>query len=216
MIKRPLIILVADGTMKAVFQAFFRRPQFFNALGCAEFDFDPATEIVFDALRAKGFDGGVYSRCDDLLRNYLKTHEHAMVVIDRQFGGESPATQVRNEMMSRLLQSGWSNERIEVVIIDPELEVWMWQDNPNVWDALNCRSSLREDLLKCGNWPAEAAKPLQPKETIMRIIKDNRAGAPLAVYSKIASKVAVSKCTDESFTAFRSTVQGWFPQEEKA
>lgn len=211
--KRPLVILVADGTMRAVFQAFFRRSQFFSTLQCAPFDFDPMTEVLFDPIRAKGWDGGVYKRCDAILRGYQRTHDRALVVIDQQFGGECPSIQVRDEMLDRLRRSGWRDGAVQVVVIDPELEVWLWQDNGNVQQALRYQGPLRQDLIGSGEWPQEVPKPLQPKDTMLRLIRMTRAGTAMAVYAKIASKVSVNGCTDSSFAAFRSTVQGWFPSE---
>jgi len=206
--KRPLVILVADGTMRAVFQAFFKRSRFFDTLECAQFDFDPKSEVFNDPLHT---DGGVHKRCDELLRGYQRTHERALVVIDQQFGGERPANEIREEMLDRLRRSGWDNERVQVVVIDPELEVWLWQDNANVEQALRSDGTLRQALIRSGEWPEHTDKPLQPKETIQRLIKANRAGAPMAVYATIAGKVAVSRCTDASFAIFKATVQNWFP-----
>jgi hypothetical protein len=207
--KRPLVILVADGTMKAVFQAFFRRSHFFHSLQCAAFEFDPARDVFNDPLQT---DGGVCNRCDVLLRGYQNTHHRALVVIDQQFGAERPADEVRAEMEARLRRSGWE-DRVEVVVIDPELEVWLWQDNPNVERALNYKDTLRKDLLESGEWPAGAAKPERPKETMQRLIRANRAGAPIAVYSKIAGTVSVNGCVDTAFACLRATVQRWFPAE---
>lgn len=208
--KRPLVILVADGTMKAVFQAFFRRAQYFSTLQCAPFDFDPMTDVFNDPLHT---DGGVCIRCDELLRGFQRTHERALVVIDQQFGGERPAVHVRDEMLNRLRLSGWSEGAVQVVVIDPELEVWLWQDNRNVQRALRYSGPLRQDLIGSGEWPQGIPKPLNPKDTMLQLIRRNRAGAPMAVYASIASRVSVNGCTDSSFAVFRSTVQDWFPRE---
>jgi hypothetical protein len=113
-----LIILVADGTMAAVLRAFFER-EFHHALGCAAFDFDPASDIFKNPLEK---DGGVHRRCHEILRPYLNTHRRALVVLDQQFGAERPEEEVRGEIERRLNTNGWDG-RATAIVIDPELEV---------------------------------------------------------------------------------------------
>lgn len=207
---RELIILVADGTMRAVFAAFFER-QFHHALVCAPFDFNPRIDIFHDPLNT---DGGVHKRCHDILRPYLKTHRRALVVLDQQFGGELPAEQVRDEIEQRLSVNGW-HERAAAVVIAPELEVLLWQDNPHVEQALRHQGPpLRQLLAQDGRWPVGAAKPPAPKEVIQALIRSNRAGAPMVVYSEIAKKVSTQGCMDPAFHRVRDALRAWFPAED--
>lgn len=206
---RELIILVADGTMRAVFAAFFER-KFHHILACSEFDFNPRTDLVHDPLNT---DGGVHRRCHDILRPYLRTHRRALVVLDQQFGGERPADEVRGQIEHLLNINGWAG-RAAAAVIEPELEVLLWQDNLNVERALRHRgSSLRQLLAQDGCWPHGAAKPKAPKQVIQALIRANRAGPPMAVYSKIASTVSTAGCVDPAFHRVRDTLRAWFPAE---
>ena len=140
---RELVILVADGTIEAVFRAFFGRERWDLTLQCAQFDLWPEEDIFHDPLHT---DGGVHKSAQELLRPYLNTHSRAMVVLDQQFGGGLPAAEVRQDILARLYQNGW-NDRCEVVVIDPELEVWLWQISPHVERALMFSGgSLRQHL----------------------------------------------------------------------
>jgi hypothetical protein len=209
---RELIILVADGTMRAVFAAFFERP-FHHALSCAPFDFNPRSDIFHDPLNT---DGGVYKRCHDILRPYLNTHRRALVVLDQQFGAERPAEEVRVEIEQRLSINGW-HERAAAVVIAPELEVLLWQDNPNMERALRHQGvPLRQLLAQDGRWPTDATKPPAPKEVIQSLIRSNRAGPPMVVYSKIAGAVSTTGCVDPAFHRVRDTLRAWFPTEGAA
>lgn len=206
---RELIILVADGTMRAVFAAFFERP-FHLALTCAAFDFNPRIDIFHDPLNT---DGGVHKRCHEILRPYLRTHRRALVVIDQQFGGERPADEVRAEIEQRLNMNGWQG-RAAVAVIEPELEVLLWQDNPHVERALRHQgTSLRQLLAQDGRWPEGAAKPSAPKDVIQTLIRTNRAGVPVVVYSEIARKVSTQGCVDPAFHRVRDALRAWFPAE---
>lgn len=206
---RELIILVADGTMAAVVRAFFGRP-FHYALECAPFDFDPATEIFNNPLEK---DGGVHLRCHEILRPYLKTHRRALVIIDQQFGAERPADEVRGEMEQRLNANGWEG-RAAAVVIHPELEVLLWQDNPHIERALrHTGPPLRQLLAEDGRWPLRAAKPHAPKEVIQELIRANCAGPPMVVYSQIARSVSTVGCVDPAFHCVRDLLRACFPLE---
>ncbi|MCA3323778.1 MAG: hypothetical protein INF69_08715 [Roseomonas sp.] len=203
-----LIILTADGTMRAVLQTFFSR-QFHHAFGCAPFAFDPANDIINDPLHT---DGGVHLHCHEILRPYLNTHKRALVLLDQKFGGQLPAAKVSADIEKHLGNSGWSD--FAAIVIDPELEVLLWQDNPNVDQALrHTGDPLRQLLAQDGRWPAGMAKPPQPKNLIQAIINANRAGPPMVVYSRIASRVAANGCIDPAFHRVRDTLRAWFPME---
>ena len=205
---RELVILVADGTMKAVFDAFFGQRRWDLTLKCRAFDLWPEEDIVYDPIERNG---GVFKRAHELLRPYLNTHRRALVVLDQQFGAERPAEEVRKEILDRLRRNGW-DDRCEVVVIDPELEVWLWQDKSHVERALRFSgASLRAHLEGTGEWPAEAAKPLAPKETIQALIRPHKALKTKVVYSRIARAVSVDGCTDPAFLSFAETLRCWFP-----
>jgi hypothetical protein len=206
---RELIILAADGTMAAVLRAFFER-KFDHAFACAPFQLDPTNDIVHDPLNT---DGGVHRRCHDILRPYLNTHRRALVVLDQQFGAERPAEEVRGDIEQRLNANGWQG-RAAAAVIDPELEVLLWQDNPHVERALRHKGpSLRQLLAQDGRWPPGAAKPPAPKEVILGLIRANRAGPPMVVYSRIAAAVATARCVDPAFHRVRDMLRAWFPVE---
>jgi hypothetical protein len=206
---RELVILVADGTMRAVFAAFFER-QFHHVLSCAPFDFNPRLDLFNNPLEK---DGGVHRRCHEILRPYLNTHRRALVVLDQQFGGERPAEEVRVEIEHRLNANGWAG-RATAAVIEPELEVLLWQDNVNVERALRHQGgSLRQLLAADGRWPEGAPKPPAPKEVIQTLIRANRAGPPVVVYSQIAKAVSTAGCADPAFHRVRDALRAWFPSE---
>ena len=208
---RELAILTADKTMNAVVTAFFQRNHWHTTLGCAAFDFWPEEDIINDPQHT---DGGVHRRAHELVRPYLRTHSRVVVILDQQFGGDIPAVDVRDDILLNLRRNGWHDKNCEVVVIDPELEVWLWQDSPHVAEAVGYTGvSLRDHLATSGDWPEGDIKPGQPKEVIQGLMKVNRAGVPMVVYTKIARRVGVGGCQDGSFGQFRTKLQTWFPPE---
>ena len=116
----------------------------------------------------------------------------------------------------RLNGNGWQG-RAAAAVIEPELEVLLWQDNTNVERALRHRRdtglSLRRFLAQDGRWPPGEAKPLAPKEVIQALIRANRAGPPMVVYSQIARAVSTAGCVDPAFNRVRDMLRAWFPAE---
>ena len=173
---RELIILVADGTMAAVMRAFFERA-FHHALACAAFDFDPTNDIFNNPLEK---DGGVHRRCHEILRPYLKTHRRALVVLDQQFGGERPAEEVSAAKLSSDSTSTDGMAAAAAAVIDPELEVLLWQDNPNVERApFGTRGRRRSGQLLAQDGQLAAGggmtKPSRPEGgRVQALIRANR------------------------------------------
>lgn len=177
--------------------------------------------LLGDLLRARGVasaftekKNGRAPRAGGLLRRHIHTHSRALVVLDQQFGAELPAAQVQRNIESRLTANGWQH-RHAVFVIDPELEVLLGQDNPNVDRLLRHRRTpgLRAELAADWRWPADASKPPAPKDFLLSIIRNNRAGAPIAAYSKIAGTVSVAGCVDPAFHGIKEAICGWFPKE---
>jgi hypothetical protein len=137
-----------------------------DRLGCRSFDFDFQQDVVVN-VRNGNTDGGIHRRAHELLRRFLHSHQNAVVMLDKNFGGRLPAAVVRGEIRHNLLHNGWSAECVEVVVIDPELEVWLWQrGNLHVTRAFryNGPVSLEAFLEAAGFWSTTASKPARPKK----------------------------------------------------
>jgi hypothetical protein len=101
-----------------------------------------------------------------------------------------------------------------VLVIDPELEQWIWQDSIHVETALNhvAPPSLRASLQATGEWPASQMKPSDPKGSLERIVREKLHGnRSSSLYSKITSRVSVTYCQDAEFRMLRQQLQVWFP-----
>ena len=151
---RDCVFLLADGNMRACVEGFLGRAQFHQSLGTAGFDFDSNQDLLVDE---GGNDPGVYKRAHEILKSYKGTHERAVVILDNHWDGSPGADRIEEDIRNNLLSTGWSEDRIVVIVIDPELEVWLWQDNQNVERAFRHRPppSLRQVLRDGGLWPAQ-------------------------------------------------------------
>lgn len=202
---RDCIFLVADTNMEAAFKGFLERDQFYQSLQCGAFEFNAKQDLI---VASGDNDPGLYTRAHEILRSYTQTHSHAIVVLDAEWEGSPGAEQITKHITNNLSQSGWDTEMLKVIVIDPELENWIWQKNLHVATALGMNSvqDITTDL-----WPEGQTKPERPKETLEAVLKRNRIPRSSAIYNKITSHVSVGHCQDASFQLLKSTLQAWFP-----
>ena len=206
---RDCIFLLADTNMEAAFKGFLCRDQFHQSLGCGAFDFDAGQDLV---VASGDSDPGLYTRGHQLLKPYLQTHIHAILVLDSEWDGSPGAEAIDAHISANLYQSGWSEDSCKVIVIDPELENWIWQRNDHVAKALGLGSALEfSNALSSDIWPEGQAKPHRPKETLEAVLRANRIPRSSSIYKNITSRVSVGGCEDNSFQLLRTTLQTWFP-----
>jgi hypothetical protein len=90
-----------------------------------------------------------------------------------------------------LKRVGWGN-RARTIVINPELDIWVWADSPVVPEALGWShdyQSLQQWLLSHGYEFNYDKKPLRPKEALETVLRKKRIPRSSALYKKIAQKV---------------------------
>lgn len=213
---RECVFLVADTNMHTVFSSFMGRDRFFDSLGCAPFDFDPAQDLK----KASGQnDPGLYTRAHQLLDPMRSTHRRAVVVLDHAWEGSPGAANITAHI-ERNLQARW--DEYAVIVIDPELENWIWVTTSQRQGELSVHSRvveslrypgeqpLRDWLRDKGLWPDGAEKPNDPKKAVedtLRLTKTRRSGA---IYGRIVERVSPRTCNDPAFHKLRKTLRDWF------
>ena len=215
--KRPCVILVADSNMAAAFRGFFQREGWHLSLGCAPFEIN--TQVGADLIVDEGGnDPGVYTKGHELLRPYQSSHQHAIVVLDCEWDGSPGKAAIEAHITEQLLASGWADGAVKVIAIDPELENWLWQDKPQVAQALRYKGQppLRQLLADKGLWPLDAAKPPRPKEAAQWVLRQTRQPRSSAIYQQLAAQVSTRGCTDAAFGELHATLQAWFAPEGTA
>jgi hypothetical protein len=109
---------------------------------------------------------------------------------------------------------GWNN-RAGIIVLDPELEIWVWSESPHVnyqlgWGGrkLNLRTWLRkQQLLK-----PRQQKPDRPKEALEAALAVVRLPRSSAIYRALAEKVSLARGSDRAFLKLKATLQFWFAE----
>ncbi|NJL09430.1 MAG: hypothetical protein HC908_02005 [Calothrix sp. SM1_7_51] len=192
---------------------FLTRERFHLSLGISKFEFDPGEDLIVDE---SGNDPGVYTRAHELLRSYQKNHRYAVIVLDNAWEGSPGVKTIEKNISENMLKNGWEIESFTVIVIDPELEVWILQDSSIVATAFKFQQdiSLRQWLEKRGLWLSSSTKPADPKKAVEEILKISKVPRSSAIYRQITNRISVRGCQDLAFQKLCSALQNWFPMVE--
>ncbi|MFP4058355.1 MAG: methylation-associated defense system protein MAD4 [Candidatus Brocadiia bacterium] len=202
--RRDVLVLVPDQAYVKTFDALLQRPK---AFAIRPVDF----AIEFHADR----DPGCLRGSGAFLRRHLPVYEHALVCFDRAGCGrdELEAPELEQMVEQELSRSGWA-ARAAAVVVDPELEAWVWSDSPHVSACLGWsgrRPSLREWLAREGWWAHDHQKPQDPKGAVHAALRQARKRRSTMVFADLAGRVSLRGCTDRAFLRLRDILRRWFP-----
>lgn len=198
-----LVVLVADKDMELAIKGILGRAQ---AMGIRE----PMPVVHVHPER----DPGCLLRGHDFLSLFRNQFAHALILLDREGCGQDRSRETLEAMIEkRLSESGWG-ERAAAVVIDPELEMWVWSDSPQV-DAVLGWQRKSPDLrswLKAKNFLQKGqAKPERPKEAMELALRTARKSRSSSLYDQLARQVSMGRCIDPAFIKLKTTLQTWFP-----
>ncbi len=201
---KDLIVVTADADAEFAIRDLLQRRETLSI-----------REIKTTVRRFSGRDPGCYRRVHEFLRPSIKQFQHALVIFDRHGCGKEneSRTSLEADVEDRLRLNGWA-DRSAVIVLDPELEAWVWSDSPEVdrilgWTAQqeDLRTWLREQNL----WVEDEAKPKDPKLAMEQALRYVRKPRSSAIYSQLAKSVSLRRCTDPALDKLRETLQRWFP-----
>ena len=199
-----LFCLVADKSMEATISGLLDRPE---SLGIRRI----TRETVVHDRR----DPGCFHYAADFLRGYRSRANHALVILDHAWGGVPADTAAEVE---HLLEDGLQREGmgdwVRAVVIEPELEAWVFSGSKHVesvlgWSGRN--PELREALANQNLWTAGVDKPDDPKKAMEWALRQRKLPRSSSIYRELASKVSTQSCTDRAFQRLRGLLQDWYP-----
>lgn len=137
-------------------------------------------------------------------------------MLDAQWDGSPGAAMISEQMTADMHQTGWTAERFAVIVIEPELENWVWSTSPHVATALGWDrdGELRQWLVQQDLWSEAAAKPADPKAAMEVAMREIRQPRSSAIYRKLAARVSLAGCEDQALARLLEVLRGWFPVAE--
>jgi len=204
---KDIIILVADGYQEKLMEGFL--PRVPNSSGTSEFD--------YDIYKHPEHDSGCFNNSHEFLRPFLNQYHYAIVIFDFEgCGQEAEMTRGKIEQVveGHLQKNGWNNRNLAIVI-NPEIENWIWIDSPHVHNAINWNDaqSLYAWCRQSGLIVPGDLKPSRPKETFLRALRKSQTSTSSSIYKKISSKVTYKNCQDPAFQKLLNKLLEWFSNE---
>jgi hypothetical protein len=199
-----LVVLVADLDTESAIRGLLSRP---DALGIRR--------IESRIFRHPGRDPGCRAQSHEYLRSFCNQYAHALVIFDLEGSGrdQSPRGDLEREIERLLSSNGWDS-RAAVLVIDPEIEVWIWSDSPHVTEICGWSGKLPkidEWLKSNGYFSRGSSKPHPPKKAFREALRQVRKQPSAAIFLQIAQRVSLSRCSDPAFQKLKSLLQSWFP-----
>ncbi|MGQ9585935.1 MAG: methylation-associated defense system protein MAD4 [Anaerolineae bacterium] len=175
--------------------------------------------LQYEVHRHPGRDPGVFRESPSFLSLYLRRARYSLVLLDREGSGHEhhlSAQQMEADLEKRLQETGWLDDegkpRTTVIVLEPELETWVWSRSPHVPEALGLTSGELEEVL--GRFPTTPeGKPRRPKEALLAALRQSKRPHSARIFQELAKQVSLSS-HERSFDKLRTTLQAWFPQRE--
>ena len=204
---KDLYVLAADVDMCAAMEALLGKRQ--PSLGI--------DRVTFTIGRHLQRDPGCRLRAAKWLQAFIHDHAYALVLFDRHGSGQDDLgrRQIQQAVESDLNGAGWEG-RCKAIVIDPELEAWMWTASPHTARLLGWESEgndgLRAWLHGQDCWPDGATKPPDPKSALHMAMRRKSLRPTARVFESMARRVGLRRCQDPAFVELRQTLQAWFPR----
>jgi hypothetical protein len=190
-------------------------------------------EVVLEALLKRPSDLGIRAvtfKCErrssavrtqgpDIAREQRREFRYVICLWDHGGSGreQQPPSRVQGEVQARLNRNTLKGCS-KALIIDPELEIWLWQDSAAIASALGVGEDRLAEWLR--DWqrkhfPTQTVETLvrqQPKEALEEVIKQSGKKRTSTLYRHITAVANLNLWSGEaSFRRLCRTLRRWFP-----
>ena len=111
---------------------------------------------------------------------------------------------------------GWGPDRVAFVVIEPELEAWLFGGSYGQIERAvgwSDTQSIQGWLIAGGYLTPGTYKPPDPKAAIESVLYRQRRPRSGRIFTYLAQRVSLARCQDRAFQKFRTTLQRWFPAQ---
>jgi len=203
---RDLVILVADNNMKSALQGILSQ---YESIGSRRISYDIYVHIYHDP--------GCLRDSHNFLRPFINRYQFAIVMFDRIGCGkeENSREEIEEIVETNLSRNGWADRSIAVVL-NPELEVWVWSRACIVEEILGWqnREQTVSDWLTSKSFIRDGEfSPRSPKEAMEAVLKTVRKPRSSSIYQQLAQTANLDDCDEPSYNKLSTFLRNRFPQE---
>jgi len=198
-----LIILVADKNTQFLLKGLLPRISYI----------EKTRKFVYHIIIHIERDPGVYKSCHEVLRPLLSSYLYALVIMDKAGSGHENETRedIEAHLENNLNNNGWQ-DRAAAIVIDPELENWIWVKSKHLENAMTW-SKHRDNLFswaQANGFKFNKGKPILPKEAFESALQIVNTPRSSSIYYEISASASYKSCQDPSFQKLIYTLKTWF------
>lgn len=198
---KDLFLLVADIDMEKALDTLIKRRT--QSLGIKN--------ISFDIKRHPEHDSGIYNYGVEFIRTFQKDYQKFILLFDYDgCGSASSPEQIRTELLQEAAACGFQSNSVEVIVINPELELWAWKSKYHIGQMIGWKTSQINSWLQNNNIPIVKGKPKRPKEAYEGLLHRALVANSSSNFAKLASKIGLKNCNDLAFQLLIETLRRWF------
>ena len=136
--RMDLVVLVPDLDIAGTVEGLLNRPETVGA-----------RPVSFSITRHLRRDSGCRSGAAERLREYIRDYRYTIVLFDKHGCGDPGERResIRDDVELRLSRNGW-RDRCRAIVIEPELEAWIWNRSREVPSILGWKG----DYGSLRNW----------------------------------------------------------------
>lgn len=216
--ENDLVVLGADADILAVVETLLFSRQQSLGIRCLS---RGQVSLIPDSYH----DSGTPEHVAQLLHGFSRTHAHALVIRDFEGSGyeDEGVGALEQAIKDALVVKGWSLDRIEVIVPEPEIEAWLRLDSTHM-EALVRNERKANAALLSAAFKAKVAeiitengglqangKPCRPKEAFEAILATYRVPNSASLFRKLGLKESLLGCSIPSFLRFTATMRTWLP-----
>lgn len=205
---KDLVVLAADKQMQRTIEALLADRR--GALRIAD--------ITVDVLRHPQKDSGCRTASDMLLAPSRNRYRKAVAIFDYHGSGEKNLRpeDLEYSLEQRYESRGWGPDTVVFVIIDPELESWLFGapfqriEHAIGWSQA---TSLQDWMVSRRHLSQGEIKPQDPQAAIDAALRLQKKPRTSKIFTDLARTVSLARCQDRAFQKFLATLQRWFPAQ---
>lgn len=198
--EKDLLVLVADKSIEMTIDTLLNKRK--KAIGIRE--------IIFEIKRHPQHDSGVFRHGLELISTLKKQYEKFLLIFDyKGCGAQEDPSAIRNRLLENGKRYGFSDNDLEIIIINPELETWIWKSYTKlaglVGKSKRDIEQFLRDVLK-----NDQGKPAEPQEAFEKLLSKFGKQKSASNFSWLAEKIGLRGCQDQSFQQLLECLRKWF------
>lgn len=201
--QRDLYLLAADQDIAYAMKGLLENP--------ARLRIRPITYAIGKHLQR---DPGCRTDASQFLRPLIHRYQHALIIFDKHgCGAHSSRREIQRAVENDLMINGWE-DRSRAVVIDPELETWIWNGSNQVPKELGWPGSyqdLKSWLVRKKLWPSDSIKPQDPKKALRAVLRRQKQSVSSTLFGRLARSITIRGCQDPAFNELKEILRTWFP-----